>query len=272
MGLSGFISTDAFLDRTPNRHCWLLFRAGSRSRLEEFQKGKMYMNSVAFFAGMNDEKAIALRKDVLERNYLKLHSKLGERQVGEFFVEINGEQVSLGPDAVLHVDLPGPSNIFIFCMAALADRADGLIQGEKQSKVTLSSRFVEFGDSVLVVKNNAEFSRRLNAAITSNPHLFSSPFFEGGFGQVDYIDMNAHSGIVGIFRKGLEYQWQREFRFCVGAESEALNSEGALELDLGDLSDITSIVPVEQYASQTITLKRGQIEIKNGVARHRYVD
>ena len=84
--------------------------------------------------------------------------------------------------------------------------------------------------------------------------------------------MQARNGVVGLFRKDLEYQWQREYRFCIGADYEVLNSDGALELDLGDLSDITSIVPVEQFAFQTITLKRGIIEIRNGVARHRYLD
>ncbi|OZY45834.1 hypothetical protein [Pseudomonas lundensis] len=272
MGFSGFISTDAFQDRTPNRQCWLLFRAGSRSRLEQFQKGKMYMNSVEFFSGMKDEKATALRKDELEKNYLKFHSRQDGDRISELFIEVNEEQFSLGPNAVMHVNLPNPSNIFIFCMAALAEGMDGTIQGEEHGAVTLSSRFVEFGDSVLVVKSNVEFSRRLNAAIASNSHLFSSPFFEGGFGQVDYVDMKARNGIVGLFRKDLEYQWQREYRFCIGADSEILNSDGALELDLGDLSDITSIVPVEQFASQAITLKRGLIEIKNGVPRHRYLD
>ena len=272
MGFRGFVNTDALPDRNPNRECWLLFRGGSFSRLSEFQKGKMYMNSVAFFSGMKDENATALRKDVLEKNYFKVHSQIGGKQVGEFFVEVNGEQVSLGPDAVLHVDLPSPANIFIFCMGALADGLDGTIPGEQQGKVTLSDRFVEFGDHVLVVKNNMEFSKRLSAAITSNPNLYSSPFFEGGHGQVDYVDMSSHNGIVGIFRKDLEYSWQREYRFCIGANSEVLNSEGALELDIGDLSDITSIVPVGHFASQTITLKRGIIEIKDGVNRHRYLD
>lgn len=272
MGFTGSIQAEVLPDRSPNRQCWLLFRAGSLHRLKQFQKGKMYMNSVEFFSGMKGEETTALRKDVLEKNYLKFHSQLGGKQVGELFVEINGEQISLGPDAVLRVDLPKPSNIFIFCMAALADGLDGTMYGEQQGSVTLSSRFVEFGDHVLVVNSNVEFSRRLSAAIISNPHLYSSPFFEGGHGQVDYVDMNSHNGIVGLFRKDLEYSWQREYRFCLGADSEILNSEGALELNIGDLSDITTIVPVEKFAGQTITLKRGQIEIKDGVMRHRSID
>lgn len=272
MSFSGLVKANKFSDRDPNRQCWLLFRAGSRSRLESFQSGKMYMNSVEFFSGMKGEETTALRKDQLERNYLKLHSHIDGNKIGEFFLEIDGKEYPLGPDATMHLDLPKPSNVFIFCMAAIADGPDGRVPGEKQGSVTLSDRFAEFGDHVLVINSNVEFAKRLNAAIASNAHLYSSPFFEGGYGQVDYVDMRSYSGVVGLFRKDLEYQWQREFRFCVGAESEALNSVGALELELGDLKDITSIVPVEQFASQTLKLKRGVIEIKDGIRTYRYID
>lgn len=272
MAFSGLVKANTFPDRDPNRQCWLLFRAGSRDRLESFQRGKMYMNSVEFFSGMKDEETTALRKDQLERNYLKLHSHLDGNPIGEFFLEIDGKEYSLGPDATMHVELPRPSNIFIFCMASIAEGPDGRVQGEELGAVTLSDRFAEFGDHVLVVNSNVEFAKRLNAAISSNEHFYSSPFFEGGYGQVDYVDMRSYSGVVGLFRKDIEYQWQREYRFCVGAESEALNSTGALELDLGDLTDITFIVPVEQFASQTLKLKRGVIEVKDGVNTFRYID
>lgn len=230
------------------------------------------MNSVDFFSGLKGEEATALRRDDLERNYFKFHSQLDGKRVGELFVEIDGKEVSLGPEASMHLELPRPSNIFIFCMAALADGPDGLIHGEQGGAVTLSNRFAEFGDHVLVVKSNLEFSKRLNSAIESNPYLYGSPFFEGGFGQVDYIDMSTHNGVIGLFRKDIQYAWQREYRFCLGCVSEGLNASGALELEIGDLSDITSIVPVEHFAAQTITLKRGVIETVDGVARHRYTD
>ncbi len=232
----------------------------------------MYMNSVNYFSELKGEEATALRKDALEKNYLMVHSQQGAKQVGEFFIEVDGEEVSLGPEALLHVDLPSPSNIFIFCMAALADGLDGLIPGEKAGKVTLSNRFAELGDHVLLVNNHGEFSKRMNAAILAHPYLYSSPFFEGGHGQVDYVDMSKHNGIVGLFRKDIEYAWQREYRFCLGCTSEALNANGALELEIGDLCDITTIVPVEQFSSQTITLRRGQFEIKNGAMSHRYIE
>ncbi|GLO24211.1 hypothetical protein PPUJ21368_20390 [Pseudomonas putida] len=232
----------------------------------------MYMNSVNYFSQMKGEEATALRRDILEKNYLSLKSTLNGKQVGEFFAVIDGKEVSLGSEAVMNVDLPSPSNIFIFCMAALADGLDGRIPGEHAGQVTLSHRFAELGDHVLLIKDHGEFSKRLNAAILAHPYLYSSPFFEGGHGQVDYVDMKNHNGIVGLFRKDIEYAWQREYRICLGCSSEALNADGALELEIGDLSDITDIVPVEHFAAQTIRLKRGVFEKVEGIMRHRYTD
>lgn len=272
MSISGFISTKAFPDRTPNRQCWLLFRAGSLSRLREFQQGKMYMNSVQYFSEMEDEVSAGLRRDVLEKNYLKLHSKIGEQKIGELLLDINGEEVPLGDDANLYLDLPSPANIFIFCMAALADGPDGKIPGEALGEVELSKRFSEFGDHVLIIKNNVEFSKRLSSAIISHPYLYNSNFFEGGYGLVEYVDMMTHTGITGLFRKDMKYSWQREYRFCLGASSEALNSNGALELNVGNLSDITQIVPMQQFISTPIKLRRGMITMIDGEMRHQYTD
>lgn len=78
---------------------------------------------------MKDEKATALRKDELEKNCFKFHSRQDGDRISELFIEVNEEQFSLGPNAVMHVNLPNPSNIFIFCMAALAEGMDSTIKG-----------------------------------------------------------------------------------------------------------------------------------------------
>lgn len=272
MRLSGLISTKAFPDRTPNRQCWLLFRAGSLSRLREFQQGKVYMNSVQFFSELENEVSAGLRRDTLERNYFKLQSKTGEQKTGDLFLNINGEEIHLGNNAILHLDLPSPKNIFIFCMAAVADGPDGKIPGEAFGEIEISKRFSEFGDHALIIKNNVEFSKRLSSAIAEHPHLYSSSFFEGGHGLIEYVDMINHNGIVGLYRKDMEYSWQREYRFCLGANPEALNKNGALELKVGDLSDISQIVPMEQFISKPIKLRRGEITMIDGEMRHRYTD
>lgn len=145
-------------------------------------------------------------------------------------------------------------------MAALADDHNGKIPGEVCNKVQLSERFLEFGDHVLIINDNVEFAKRLNSAIASHPHLYSSDYFEGGHGQVDYVDMATHNGIIGLFRKDRKYSWQREYRICFGAKLEALNSKGALELKIGDISDISQIISMRKLISSPIELKRRTVK------------
>ncbi|CAM4386434.1 Urease accessory protein UreD [Kerstersia similis] len=272
MNLTGSANLSAIPDRTPNRQCWLLFRVGTLSRLKELQRGKVYMNSVQYFSELEGEPLTGLRRDFLEKNYLKLHSRKTAEKVSEIFLNIGGKEISLGDDATMHLDLPNPSNIFIFCMSALADGPNGKIPGELHGEVLLSSRFMELGSHLMIIRNNAEFSKRLSKAIRSNPHLYNSDFFEGGHGQVEYIDMANHSGLVGLFRKDIEFAWQREYRICLGAKTEALNPKGALELDIGDINDITEILPTDKMISSPIKLRRGIIKIVDGVATHQYVE
>ena len=64
------------------------------------------------------------------------------------------------------------------------------------------------------------------------------------------------SGNIGLFRKNKCYSWQREFRFIHGARDEALNSNGAFELQIGDISDISKISSLESFIQKPIKISR----------------
>ncbi|KEZ65532.1 hypothetical protein C5I_0135885 [Pseudomonas syringae pv. syringae FF5] len=230
------------------------------------------MNSAQFFSGIKGEASTGLRGDIFERNYLKLHSNIGGKRVRELLFDIDGETIAAGDDANLYLNLPKPENIFIFSLACLAAGPDGVIPGESGGQITISHRFKKFGDHVIMITNQTEFFRRLSIAISTHPYLYDSDYFEGGHGQVEYIDMHNHNGLTGLFRKDLEYAWQSEYRLCLGARAEALNAHGALELDIGDISDISNIIPTEKFVSSPITIRRGVAESINGVLQHRYTD
>jgi len=83
-----------------------------------------------------------------------------------------------------------------------------------------------------------------------------STYFQGGYGLVEYVNLNRGSGNIGLFRKDNRYFWQREFRFILGVRDEALNSNGAFELQIGDLSDISKISSVESYIQNPIKISR----------------
>jgi len=81
-----------------------------------------------------------------------------------------------------------------------------------------------------MVKNTHEFITRLHAAA-------NKAGFKCGCRPVVYIDVAAHTGRTGLFRKPSEFAYQNEYRFAVLTEGL-----GPIKLMLGDLSDITTEV------------------------------
>ncbi|WP_214348428.1 hypothetical protein [Pseudomonas congelans] len=261
----GEVQMQAIPDRMPSKQCWMLFKVANLDRLQALQRGLLYMNSVDYFAKLNGETGAALRRDTLENVYLKLSSGARDGVVTELALRIDGhDEIVLNPEAIMTLHLPRPENVMVYCLGSVSAGPDGQVWGLDNGMLQFSERFREFGTHVLRITNHAEFSRRLSQVIADHPHLYNSPFFEGGYGQVDYLDFSDYSGAVGLFRKPIEYAWQREYRLCFGAEPEALNGRGALELNIGDLSDITQITTVESFTSNPITLIKRSYKIIDG--------
>lgn len=261
----GEAQMQAVPDRMPNKQCWMLFKVADLDRLQALQRGLLYMNSVDYFAKLEGEAGAVLRRDELENVYLKLSSGLRDGVVSELALQAEGQdEILLGPETTLTVHLPRPETVMVYCLGSVSAGHDGQIWGLDNGILQFSERFREFGTHVLRITNLIEFSRRLSQAVTTHPHLYNSPFFEGGYGQVDYVDFSDYSGPVGLFRKPIEYAWQREYRLCFGAEPEALNDRGALELNIGDLSDITQITTVERFTSSPMTITQRSYRIVDG--------
>jgi hypothetical protein len=246
------------------RSFWLLFKVGSLERITALRKGLLYMNSTCYFAGIENEGAADLRGDpdepVIARlrggkfgslHYtVKLHVGEGDDRK-EFDVTRSGE---------LNVQVPCPDNVMVFCLSALADDGTGRIPGERNGEFLLDPRFTQFGTHVLLIRSAPEFSARISEAIARTPHLYSSKYLQGGFGLVEYVDFPDRSGTYGLFRKAERFSWQREFRLILGARAEALNSKGALELRVGDLTDITDLVPVTAFIERPLKITRSVVK------------
>jgi hypothetical protein len=263
--ISGEVQMHAVPDRMPNKQSWMLFKVANLDRLQALQRGLLYMNSVDYFAKLEGEAGAALRRDELENVYLKLSSGIRDGVVSELALQVEGhDEIVLNPETIMSLHLPRPATVMVYCLGCVSAGHDGQIWGLDNGMLQFSEHFREFGTHVLRITNHAEFSRRLSQAVATHPHLYNSPFFESGYGQVDYVDLSDYSGPIGLFRKPIEYAWQREYRLCFGAEPEALNDRGALELNIGDLSDITQIITVESFTSNPMTLIQRSYRIIEG--------
>lgn len=209
----------------------LLFKFGQRAHLEALRRGLLYMNSESFFARLKDDE---LRSDKLE-GLDEIHQPHAVKRL-----TVSGI-LGMGP-LDLTPFLSGPVGLCrggafrnLFCMY-LAPIEPGWLN--------IDPRCEQFGDSFLILTDLREFAERFHAA-ARRAGLNS----EGRC--VEYFDAATYSGEVGYFKKSDRFLFQREFRLAVWP-----GKEGHIELDLGDLADITS--PVSDLAGIN---SRARIEI-----------
>lgn len=247
-----------FVDEPPRQEFWLLFKVSSYERLRHMQKGTLYMNSLEYFSSLEDEESLALRVDELEKVYGVLRAGPSDKGYSTISFKIGdiGEEIDLGPDAVLTAEFPRPKNTMLFCMGALADGQDGFIPGEIEDQIIFDKRFLEFGSHLLLISQPKEFSDRINKAIEKEAGAFGSELFHNGFGLVDYKPLDSYSGPIGLYTKDLKYSWQMEFRISFGVEDQSLNEKGAYELAIGDISGISQILPVQALIDEPLRVKR----------------
>lgn len=249
-----------FESYAPNRNAWLLFKVGSLEHLTAMQHGLLYMNSLTYFAKLESESTGGLRGDSLEPIVGRIYGGPAGKYFNKFTLRIGdgdeAKEFDVSNNAVLTVEVPDPSNVMIFCFSALADDETGRIPGESNGELRLDKRLLGFGRHMLLIRNAPALSARITDAISKNPYLYSSKYFQGGYGLVEYVDLEYTSGNIGLFRKDKMYSWQHEFRFCLGVRNEALNSVGAFEFQIGDISDITELLPLESILQKPFTINR----------------
>ena len=87
-------------------------------------------------------------------------------------------------------------------------------------------------------------------------NAFGSPFLEGGYGLIDYINSRDHSGCIGLFRKDIKYSWQREFRLSFGIRDASLNDSEAYEFNIGSIEDISQVIKLQSLIDTPLNIKR----------------
>jgi|GEM_PF-569141 len=260
MVMSGFPDMDPimFPPYTPDRDAVLLFKVGSFEHLTAMRHGLLYMNSLSYFSKLENEASESLRGDPLESVIGRIHG--GPASERSYIFELrthDGKILDISENAVLTVEVPDPTNVMIFCFSAITfDEVSNVPIHQSDIEITLDKRLTEFGSHALIIGNPQAFSARLNTAIKENPHIYGSKYFQGGYGLVEYMSLEGTSGNIGLFRKDERYSWQKEFRLCFGVKNEGLNSVGAFEFLVGDLSDITTLTPLEPLIKEPIKIKR----------------
>ena len=204
-------------------------------KIKNLQSGKLYAKTLGY--------------------YRKREEETGDCEVGdkyEAMIHINeatiyfpdtGEKVTVNDDLIKTSE----SNDFVFCMFGVNPNAEKFTFTDKQKEKMLS-----FGDTALIVLDYDEFIRRVKVAA-------EKAGYKVYFQPVQYYDPTVDDGnmlislLAGMwniaFWKRNSYTYQQEMRFVFTPGKENIDH---IELDIGDISDITTIIPAKSALSAIV--------------------
>lgn len=244
-------------DSPPDSNASLLFKISTKERLNKMQNGLIYMNSLDYFASLEDSSNVMdTRADPHENIHAIIRSSDSSNIKYKMQLDCIDYKIDLGENAVISAKYDNTKNTVIFSMGCLGYDENGVIYGETNEGVILSEKFKEFGDHILIIENPAEFTKRYFNATQRKRGLYKPKYIHNGLGRVKYISIYSYSGPLGTYSKDIRFDWQMEFRLAVGAKDSVLNSNGALELYIGDISDITKIAPLDTFLETPLKIKK----------------
>jgi len=194
---------------------------GSRDHIEQFVQGTLYMNTLDYFAEMEEKEVGDPRCDSFEGvgRTIPADGAVLSVKIGEEF-----QPVAHLTGAIKWRPTEG-IKANVFCMYALRP---------PDTSVFVDERNFRFGDTFAVLIDGEEFLRRVRTAAESCGHTL---FYR----LVEYFDEETYTGPVGIFRKRSAFRYQSEFRIALVPGVNAPYPFG-----VGDLSDITQIGPLPE--------------------------
>lgn len=88
-------------DAPPNENFWLLFKVSSKQRLEQMQKGLIYMNSLDYFSSLKGESNMDVRGDPHENIHGVLRAGPNDNGHSELWIKIGDKEFNLGKKVCL---------------------------------------------------------------------------------------------------------------------------------------------------------------------------
>lgn len=198
--------------------CFIKF--GQLEHLTSFvEKGILYCNTINYFAGLEDKK---IRGDENENVVDMVYMESGEIILGkpEEDPVKNGIQMPFR-DLLLTGKITEPfGNLYCLYKINFLEKPIG-------ETFYINTKMSEFGEYFVLIHEPHEFLRRVKQKLTT---LGLS--FEGN--PVQYLDLSKYTGKKSVFQKGLEYEYQQEYRIYI--KNKTANP---LSIEIGCIEDIS---------------------------------
>ncbi|NLD19154.1 MAG: hypothetical protein GX663_02765 [Clostridiales bacterium] len=213
-----------------------LIKIKSKELIEKTQKGSFYMNSLKKYREM----------------YLPdSDDDVADPYEGKFFVKEAYLCIPERDECKLfknHLFGTNYENDFVFCMFG--------IHPELQQKFNFTEeqqeKLIKIGDTTLIITDPYEFRNRIaNAALAEGYEVRDGfvKYYDENVDDVGRIIMSLRNETKDIvFYKRNKYKYQQEYRFTI----KNITGEKFLELDIGDISDISEILTTERFLNAQI--------------------
>ena len=209
--------------------------------IDSIQKGKIYANTLSFYRQLEEKSGDKRVGDQFEA-MLHVHE-------GQFINRETGEVTELRDTLVP----TSHSNDYAFCMFSCYHNATSFSFSDQQKSELLS-----MGDTALIITDNTKFRNRVQTAANAQG-------YDVHFGVVRYFDESEDSAnmIISAFQGGWalafwkrkEYAYQQEARFVFSPYKEGVDH---IELDIGDISDISKKVDARQALTAFVQEIKGK--------------
>lgn len=205
-----------------------LIKFQNAERISRLQQGKLYAKTLDY--------------------YRNLEITTGDSQIGDTYEGVfpifDGEIEILGNGIKLPLKnqkiLTKASNYPVFCMCCFKGQ-ERISFNEIQKE-----KFLNFGDTALIITNSKELEKRVilaaekkgYKAIFGKVNYYSNDYNETGVIKALCKDINN----VAFFKRDT-YAYQQEARFLFVTDQNPVDH---IELDIGDISDISITIPTNQ--------------------------
>lgn len=205
-----------------------LIKFQNAERIASLQKGNLYAKTLAFYRNLELTTGDSQTGDAYE-GLLTIYD-------GEIELMDAGIKLPLKNQKIL----TKASNYPVFCMCCF----------KGQDKISFSEiqkeKFLNFGDTALIITDSKELEKRVilaaekkgYKAILGKVNYYSNDYNETGVIEALGKDINN----VAFFKRN-NYAYQQEARFLFVSDQ---NTVDHIELDIGDISDISITLPTKQ--------------------------
>jgi hypothetical protein len=212
-----------------------------RDFAEQFVAGRLHLNTIQFFK--DRDRSADGRADRRE-------AASQWHQPGDITIQFAGHTIpSADMVAPVVIQETHHDDTNVLCLyAGTSGTFEKLHAGNIEAfreHMRIPERCFEMGPWAVLIRNVTEFHRRFDAEIRKQRFGLTR-------GPVTYFDGKTFSGTIErpVFWKCDDFSWQREYRMAVSTNGPP----GPIVLDVGDLSDICTVVPSQKLREVTVGL------------------